>query len=477
MADGRFDAFVVFAGMRTGSNYLEASLDTLADVTCHGEIFNPTFIGQHNRFELFGFDMDRREADPEGLIAAMIAQSEGRPGFRLFHDHDARAIARVLHDPRIAKVILTRNPLDSYVSRKIAAETGQWRLSDMKHRRDAQITFDAAEFAAHLGAIETFQAELRIGLQTTGQTAFEIRYDDLGRADILSGLARFLGSEHEMSGPANTIKKQNPSTLREKVSNFDAMIVALGQMDPFGVQAQPSFEPARAPGAKGFHAHPEAGLLFLPIRGAPVEPVLDWMGQIGDVGREGLLTGQTQQEVRAWMKAHPGFRAFSVLRHPLERAYAVFTSLIVPTDRPDFATVRKVLRNRYKVPLPAKGSGTVLDVAAQRAAFLAYLQFVKGNLSGQTSLRVDPAWASQTALLQGMTRMVLPHRLIPEAELEGELQTLAHLAGVTPTAWVPEADAGAIALKDIYDGKIEQAAIAAYRPDYINFGFSRWNQR
>lgn len=116
MAARRFDAFVLFAEMRTGSNYLEESLNALPDVTCHGEVYNPTFLGHHNRFELFGFDMDRRERDPIGLLDAIIAQTEGLPGFRLFHDHDDRVVERVLPDPRIAKVILTRNPLDSYVT-------------------------------------------------------------------------------------------------------------------------------------------------------------------------------------------------------------------------------------------------------------------------------------------------------------------------------------------------------------------------
>ncbi|MEQ8365322.1 MAG: nodulation protein NodH, partial [Roseicyclus sp.] len=143
MSDRRFEAFVLFAEMRTGSNYLEASLNELPDVDCLGEIYNPTFMGHHNTFEMFGYDMDRREADPLGLVDAMIAGTDGLPGFRLFHDHDDRVVDRVLSDPKFAKIILTRNPLDSYVSRKIATATGQWRLTDMKHQRSAQIRFDA----------------------------------------------------------------------------------------------------------------------------------------------------------------------------------------------------------------------------------------------------------------------------------------------------------------------------------------------
>src|SRR6056297_3573060 len=127
----RFEAFVIFAEMRTGSNYLEATLNDLPDIDCKGELYNPTFMGHHTTFEMHGIDMDRREQAPLDLLEAVIrnAGDDALPGFRFFHDHDPRVLERVLPDPRIAKVILTRNPLDSYVSRRIASETGQWRLT------------------------------------------------------------------------------------------------------------------------------------------------------------------------------------------------------------------------------------------------------------------------------------------------------------------------------------------------------------
>ena len=168
----RFDAFVVFAEMRTGSNHLEESINSLDDVQSHGEVFNPTFIGHHNRFEFLGFDLARRERDPAGLIDAMIDGAGPLPGFRFFHDHDPRVLERVLPDPRIAKVLLTRNPLDSYVSRKIASATGQWRLTDLKHAKSGRITFDAGEFEKMLTDWSDFRDHLRRGLQVTGQTAF-----------------------------------------------------------------------------------------------------------------------------------------------------------------------------------------------------------------------------------------------------------------------------------------------------------------
>ncbi|MDX1782140.1 MAG: nodulation protein NodH, partial [Thalassovita sp.] len=44
----RFDYFVVFAEMRTGSNFLETNLNAFPGLTCYGEAFNPHFIGYPN---------------------------------------------------------------------------------------------------------------------------------------------------------------------------------------------------------------------------------------------------------------------------------------------------------------------------------------------------------------------------------------------------------------------------------------------
>lgn len=478
MVDRRFDAFVLFAEMRTGSNYLEDSLNEFSDITCHGEVYNPTFLGHHNQFELFGYDMDRRERDPVGLLDAMIAQTPGLPGFRLFHDHDDRMVDRILPDPRIAKVILTRNPLDSYVSRKIATATGQWRLTDAKNRKSATIVFDTDEFTGLMDRLAAFQDRLRRGLQVTGQTAFHIRYEDINDPEVLNGLATFLGSGGRVDSASKKLKRQNPGDLADKVENYAEMMAALRDVDRFGLTASPDAEPVRGAAVTGFVAHPTAGLLFLPLKGAPEHAVLDWMGEIGGVGRDALLKRLSQKDLRQWMKDHPGHRSFTVLRHPVKRAYNTFCRFILPDDRPAFEDPRKVMRQRYKLPIPGKTPGPDWTEAEQKAAFMAFLEFLKPNLDGQTSVRIDPAWASQSAILQGIAQALTPHALIPEAEMATALPALARAVGLED-APEPRAETipTAIPLDDIYDGKIEKAAIDAYRRDYLTLGFPRWNRR
>ncbi len=470
----RFDAFVLFAEMRTGSNFLEASLEALPDIKSYGEVFNPTFIGNHKTFELFGYDMERREADPLGLVQKIIDESDALPGFRLFHDHDDRVVDRVLSDPRIAKIILTRNPLDSYVSRKIASETGQWRLMDMKHHRAAVIDFDEREFLTLLERLQGFQMRLQRGLQTTGQTAFYIRYDDINDPDVLNGLAAFLGSEHRLDAASDKLKKQNPSDLEDKVANYADMQAAIRRLDRFDLNQTPNFEPPRHAGVPGFVAHPSTGLLFMPIKGAPVEPILSWMGEMGGVGLNGLLSGMTQKDLRKWIRAHPGYRSFTVLRHPVARAHEVFNTLILPGDQKAYRDQRHTMRKRYGLPIPEAGPNARYDLGAHRTAFLAFSTFLKGNLAGQTSVRIDPAWATQTALMQGAANFALPHRMVLEDNLSAELRDLGAAVGASGDVPDPTLSSEPYALSEIYDAQIEKAAFDTYRRDYLTFGFRPW---
>ena len=217
---GQFDYFVVFADMRTGSNFLESNLNAFESLQCHGEAFNPHFIGYPNKTELLGVTQPMREADPARLIHTIRDRSAGFGGFRFFHDHDPRALKICLDDPRCAKIVLTRNPAESYVSWKIAQATGQWKLTNVKRRKDSRIRFDAAEFDAHVARLQAFQMRILNRLQVTGQTAFYLAYEDLQDVEVMNGLARFLGSDERLEKLDGSLKKQNPSPLREKVMNF-----------------------------------------------------------------------------------------------------------------------------------------------------------------------------------------------------------------------------------------------------------------
>ena len=467
-----FDSFILLAEMRTGSNFLEENLNSIPGLKCWGEAFNPHFMGGAGRTDMAGLSLSERERDPLALLAAMRSQTEGLSGFRFFHDHDARVLDQCLPDPRCAKIVLTRNPLESFVSLQIARATNQWRLNDMKNARSAQITFDAEAFAQHVAELQAFQVRILRALHTSGQTAFYIAYEDIGDLDVLNGLAAWLGIDGQLERLTQKTKVQNPGELRQKVVNYDEMVAALGPLDPFNLSRTPNFEPRRGPAVPSFVTPPTAPVMFMPVPGGPTESVQTWLAGLeeGD-----LVAGRTQRELRKWKRQSTGHRSFTVLRHPVPRLHHAFCTHILMPGPACFAELRETLRSEYEVPIPAGAPGADYDAAAHRAAFLAFASFVKGNLGGQTSLRVDPAWASQSSVLQGMGQVVLPDLIIREEEAAERLSDLAAALGLTAPAYRAEAATQPIALSDIYDADVEAAVKAAYQRDYMMFGWAPWS--
>jgi LPS sulfotransferase NodH len=471
----RFDYFVILAEMRTGSNFLEANLNLLEGVTCHGEAFNPSFIGFPKTEDLLGVTYEMREADPF-LLLARIKESDGLGGFRLFHNHDQRIAEECLSDPRCAKIILSRNPVDSFVSWKIAQATGQWKLTNATHSKTKPVTFDFDEFEAHLLATESFQKHVQRRLQVSGQTAFYINYDDLRDVDAVNGIAAFLGVGARLDSINKKLKKQNPDPLEDKVTNFAEMQSALQSVDWFALWRAPQFEPQRGPAIPSYMAPARTGLLYVPLKSGPDRAIRDWF-ELLDRGK--VLGKFTQRTLRDWFEAHVPHRSFAVLRHPVARAHAAFCERILCDDGGRFAEIRANLRrvHRLEIPdgVPDMTGKDGYDAAAHRAAFMGFLNFLRVNLAGQTSIRVDQGWASQHAILQGVAQFASPDAVLREEELAVALPRLATDLGHTePPAYQPQPPRWQDWLTAVYDAEIEKAARLAYAKDYQFFGFKDW---
>lgn len=471
----QFDYFVVFAEMRTGSNFLETNLNAFQGLNCVGEAFNPHFIGYPNKSEILGVTLEQRTENPQLLIDRIRNEPGTLAGFRFFHDHDPRVLDICLNDPRCAKIILTRNPVDSYVSWKIAQATGQWKLTDVRRRKASKVRFDATEFKRHLEKLQDFQASLLRALQITGQTGFYVAYEDLQDLDVMNGAARFLGLNETLESLDTSLKRQNPSPVSEKVSNFDDISRSLADLDRFNLSRTPNFEPRRGASVPSYAAAPKTPLLYLPIRSGPEDEVIQWLASLDQVDPDGLLTQLNQKALRQWKRAHNGHRSFTVVRHPVARIHAVFCSRILSTQEGSYNQIRKTLHKVYKVPLPDDAMHPDYDVAAHRAAFVGFLTFIKANLSGQTGLRVDPHWASQSIILKGFGELALPDMIVREDEMDSNLPALAmQLGRMDAPEPVKASPDRPHALKDIYDDEIEALVSDIYQRDYMMFGFDRW---
>lgn len=464
--DPKFDLFVVLAEMRTGSNLLEETLTQAEGVTCHGEVFNPAHIAGPNKTEVLGVTKAERDAAPLALLDRLRA-APGLNGFRFFHDHDPRILPAILADPRCAKVVLTRNPVESYVSLKIARSTGTWRMSDMRGRKTPKPMFVAEDFAAYLDARRGFQQHVLGVLQRSGQTAFYLDYEDVQSVEVINGLLAFLGAPGTVSRISRKLVPQNPEPLSDKVRNFAAMEKALGAIDWAALSRLPNFEPRRGAGAPRAVAAAGAPLLYLPIPPQGDDAIRDWLSGLGSGG---LIAGFTQKTLKDWLRDRPGHRSFTLIRHPLDRAYAVFRRLMLEEE---FEGLRIGLQEAWQVPV-VTGDPSSLAPGVERAAFLGVLRFLRANLNGQTPVQQNILWASQISVLQGIAQVLAPDLVARAESLEADLGYLAARIG----AAAPQSGVSDTLMSDrarlmrICDREVEAAAQAAYGRDYHMFGYA-----
>jgi hypothetical protein len=226
--------FAIIGMMRSGSNLLERTLDTLADVCCHGELFNGQIIGfRHTQSESFGGyaknELRRRNADLPRFFSSVLQNSEEPVvGYRVFADHNRDALINTMNDPRIKKIVLRRNYLQAFISNRLAAETGQWIVLHPNTQKQFQkMRFDIDEFSKYMAFNCGFYDEVFWLLNRTKQDFFCVDYNELTRLQKMNEVAEFIGSQHRFSQIPRTILRQLTPQLREKVENFDEMVASL----------------------------------------------------------------------------------------------------------------------------------------------------------------------------------------------------------------------------------------------------------
>ena len=220
-------SFVMLGMMRSGSNLLERYLDKLPDVRCHGELFNPAFIGfssSRGQQGVAGFkrpDVAARAADEEGFLRR-VDEACDRPlmGMRLFLDHSPVMTSQLLYDRNVKKVVLSRNLLESFVSLSIARETDVWLTTREAEGPPKPITVDTNKFLNYALRQSLYYNDILSVLQRTGQAYEMVDYTELTDLDRVNAVARFIGSEARLEELDDPIKKQNPGTLAQKIGNY-----------------------------------------------------------------------------------------------------------------------------------------------------------------------------------------------------------------------------------------------------------------
>ena len=469
-----FTSFAILGAMRTGSNYLESSLSEADGITVYGELFNPEFLGRVYAEDFFGHTKDMRDADPLPLLDAMRENTDGLPGFRFFQDHDRRVLKAVLSDPDCAKIVLSRNPLHSFISLAIARETGQWTLKNEKRRREAQVRFDPDRFEAYLNIHMGFYAEIRRALQESGQTAFHIDYEELSDTRVLNGLLAWLGVEGRLAAPSKLVKRQNAPNMMDRVKNPHDVMAATSRLEFLDPRLRLHAERLQHTDVKGFVTAADAPLLYQPTDARQTPRITAWLAALDGASPEDLGTQLSAHAVRMWSQANPGFRSFTVVSHPVERAYGVYVSEVLCGQSETHEKLRQHLRKVAKLDLPKRYPEKDISLKTHREVFIDFLTYLKLNIGGRTAVGVQSIWASQAGLLQATCSFKVPDTVLRADRLSEDLQGLAVQFGLVspPVEDLPQPEGHS--LDEVYDKDVEAAVQAAYERDYDAFGFAEW---
>lgn len=484
--------FVILGTMRTGSNLLETTLAQFPELVCHGEAFNPAFPGKPKAKDCLGWTLAQRDADPLGFLAHLTRATPGQiPGFRLFDGHSKPVLEHVLSDPDCARIVLRRNPLDSFISLQIARTTDQWILRNPARRVEARVRFEPAAFETYRAQILAYYARLRATMQTSGTTAFELDYEDLKSRETIDGLARFIGATFLPPRLEERIARQNPGGLADKLENPEELAAWLGAA-PAAVPSREGPPPLVSPGQAVLSRH--HSLIFLPLPGTGTLAALGAMERMdhsgGDTlpdppdsllkrmdGGEPFDTSLGRAEL---MAARAGRLVFAMLRHPAGRAYGMFTAQAFPGAE-TVAWVRQSLTARFG-PLPSlrqvalgREQAAGHDLARQREMFHAFLDLIEDGRSGAGPAL--SAWAPQIEHLAAWTALVPPDRLCRLETFGPDMRALSHALRLSP---LPPNALGTIAAAaeppvfpgaEVIDAALEDRIAALYADDFAAFGY------
>ena len=167
---------------------------------------------------------------------------------------------------------------------------------------------------------------------------------------------------------------------------------------------------------------------------------------------------------------------FTFVRHPGKRAYSCFSEKIVHISKYSFPKVREHLISDYGCDFSGIDVARY-DLDIHRRNFVAYLRFVKANRLGETPLRRDAHWESQTTMIKkfendfvidfiGRVEDFQKHFEFVLSELKCEKMPDLNLRfneGPTPP----------FTYDQILDDEVEDLLLEIYRADFMKLGYRR----
>lgn len=221
-------------------------LNKLLNVICHSEIFHTekkafknslldqgilpsgNYIDRifrtYNEGKLFKF----RNKHPEEFLQLLFSQEADAVGFKIFNNQNNGILNNLIRDQKVKKIILVRkNLLRSYVSRRVSIETGVWNKysGDNISLKNVQIDYD--DFLSYCNKTSSFIRFVTDQLESTNQTWLNLTYKQITSSFPYAKIASFLDIDMQTNETEVNIIRQNPFTLADIISNYNEIFQKL----------------------------------------------------------------------------------------------------------------------------------------------------------------------------------------------------------------------------------------------------------
>jgi len=232
--------FVILGTQRTGTTLIRTSLDSHPDILCCGEVFNlgrrpyrndDGFWKYSNRsiYHRLRSGLFPRTVTKEYLEQLFLDQPYYAVGFKfmLSHCKSRPYILRLLTQYELkAVLVIRRNALKTLISRRTAAASGVYHISDTLKAKSAvrswnarQIYLDSTSLLSELQSIVSERDQWR-SLVGKSFELFELVYEDYVKDhdSMNRKLQTFLNvNEYPLE---SDLKKVNPDKLEQILGNF-----------------------------------------------------------------------------------------------------------------------------------------------------------------------------------------------------------------------------------------------------------------
>lgn len=246
--------FLILTQARSGSYHLADLLDSAPDVCCFGEIFKENALelpkAHLAQLGLTNRDMAHRDADGMDLLRRLREPIEAAGqifGFKDFLHNLRRAdiYGKIGHAKAWRKIILLRNPIERYVSRIRASDTGIFVVKQgeslAEERLHQKVRFEVATFETFLKAHNRFLDVTQKLYDKHGDaTVFYAHYERLSDPAHLQAILTFIGSAAAPDQLTSTHVKQFERPLAEGVENWDDLLAYLAAHNLSHLLPQPS---------------------------------------------------------------------------------------------------------------------------------------------------------------------------------------------------------------------------------------------